>query len=68
MQKYPKSDKAAEIKFRTGRLYYLTNNFEPAEKQFKEIVQQHPNTKFSEYSANLLLDIYNLKKDYRRLG
>ncbi|MEQ1723473.1 MAG: tetratricopeptide repeat protein, partial [Pseudobdellovibrio sp.] len=58
LQKYPKSDKAAEIKFRTGRLYYLTNNFDPAEKKFKEIVQQHPNTKFSEYSANLLLDIY----------
>jgi TolA-binding protein len=64
LQKYPKSDKAAEIKFRTGRLYYLTNNFNPAEKQFKEIVQQYPNTKYSEYSANLLLDIYNLKKDY----
>ncbi len=64
LQKYPKSDKAAEIKFRAGRLYYLTNNFDPAEKQFKEIVQLHPNTKFSEYSANLLLDIYNLKKDY----
>lgn len=64
LQKYPKSDKAPEIKFRVGRLYYLTNNFDPAEKQFKEIVQQYPNTKFSEYSANLLLDIYNLKKDY----
>lgn len=64
LQKYPKSDKAPEIKFRVGRLYYLTNNFDPAEKQFKEIVQMYPNTKFSEYSANLLLDIYNLKKDY----
>ncbi len=67
LQKYPKSDKAAEIKFRTGRLYYLTNNFDTAEKQFKEIVQQYPSTKYSEYSANLLLDIYNLKKDYSGL-
>lgn len=67
LQKYPKSDKAPEIKFRVGRLYYLTNNFDPAEKQFKEIVQQYPSTKFSEYSANLLLDIYNLKKDYAGL-
>lgn len=64
LAKYPKSDKASEIKFRVGRLYYLTNNFEPAEKQFKEIVQQYPKTKLSEYSANLLLDIYSLKKDY----
>ena len=64
LQKYPKADKAAEIKFRVGRLYYLSNNFDPAEKQFKEIVQTYPNTKFSDYSANLLLDIYSLKKDY----
>lgn len=67
LQKYPNSDRAAEIKFRVGRLYYLTNNFDPAEKQFREIVQQHPKTKYSEYSANLLLDIYNLKKDYAGL-
>lgn len=62
--KYPKSDKAPEIKFRVGRLYYLTNNFDLAEKQFKEIVHFYPKTKLSEYSANLLLDIYSLKKDY----
>lgn len=66
-QKYPKSEKDAEIKFRVGRLYYQTNNFAPAEKQFKEIVQKHPKTKYAEYSANLLLDIYNLKKDYAGL-
>lgn len=66
-QKFPKSDKDAEIKFRMGRLYYQTNNFGPAEKLFKEIVQKHPKTKYAEYSANLLLDIYNLKKDYAGL-
>ncbi len=66
-QKYPNSDKDAEIKFRMGRLYYQTNNFGPAETLFKEIVKKHPKTKYSEYSANLLLDIYNLKKDYAGL-
>lgn len=67
LQKYPNTDKDAEIKFRVGRLYYQTNNFGPAEKQFKEIVQKHPKSKYAEYSANLLLDIYNLKKDYEGL-
>lgn len=67
LQKYPKSERAAEIKFRVGRLYYLANNFDHADKQFKEIVQWYPNTKFSEYSVNLLLDIYSLKKDYAGL-
>lgn len=66
-QKYPNSDKDAEIKFKMGRLYYQTNNFGPAENLFKEIVKKHSKTKFSEYSANLLLDIYNLKKDYAGL-
>ncbi len=66
-QKYPESDKDAEIKFRVGRLYYQTNNFGPAESLFKEIVKKHSKTKYSEYSANLLLDIYNLKKDYAGL-
>jgi TolA-binding protein len=66
-QKFPNSEKDAEIKFRMGRLYYQTNNFGPAEKIFKDIVSKHPKTKQSEYSANLLLDIYNLKKDYAGL-
>lgn len=62
--KYPKAERAAEIKFRIGRLSYLSNNFDPAEKQFKDIVQNYPKTKYSEYSANLLLDIYSLRNDY----
>jgi tetratricopeptide (TPR) repeat protein len=66
-QKFSNSDKDAEIRFRIGRLYYLTNHFGPAEKFFKEVTLKHKNTKYSEYSANLLLDIYNLKKDYAGL-
>lgn len=64
IEKFPTSEKAVEIKFRIGRLYYQSNHFDEATKHFREIVQQHPNTKYAEYSANLLLDIYNLKKDY----
>lgn len=64
VEKFPTSEKATEIKFRIGRLYYQSNHFDEATKYFREIVQQSPNTKYAEYSANLLLDIYNLKKDY----
>ena len=67
LQTYPKAEKAPEITFRIGRLYYLTNNFGPAETAFKGIVQKYPKTKVSEFSANLLLDIYSLKKDYAGL-
>lgn len=64
VEKFPESDKAVEIKFRIGRLYYQSNQFDSAIKHFREIVQQHPKSKYAEYSANLLLDIYSLKKDY----
>lgn len=63
-EKFPNSEKMAEIKFRMGRLYYQSNHFNEAEVLFKEIVAKYPKTKYSEYSANLLLDIYNLKKDF----
>lgn len=68
LQKFPNSERDAEIRFKTGRLYYQTNHFTEAEAIFKEIIQKHPKTKYSEYSANLLLDIYNLKKDYEGLS
>ncbi|NUN04762.1 MAG: tetratricopeptide repeat protein [Bdellovibrio sp.] len=67
VEKFPTSEKSAEIKFRVGRLFYQSNHFDEASKYFREIVQQYPSTKYAEYSANLLLDIYNLRKDYAGL-
>lgn len=64
IQKFPQGERAAELKFRTARLYYQHNQFEKANELFKKVVQQHPKTKYSEFSANLMLDIFNLKKDY----
>lgn len=64
IKQFPQSEKIPEIKFRVGRLYYQSNHFDDAEKYFKEIVQKHSSSKYAEYSANLLLDIFNLKKDY----
>jgi TolA-binding protein len=57
-------NKKAEIRFRVGRLHYLFNQFDEAEKIFKEVIAEHPKSKFAGFSANLILDIYNLKKDY----
>lgn len=67
VKKFPNTEKEAEIRFRVGRLYYQTNHFDEAEAIFRDIVKKYPRTKYSEYSANLLLDIYNLKKDYTGL-
>lgn len=64
IQKVPNGERTVEIMFRQGRLYYLHNYFDEATQIFKTIVQKYPKSKYAEYSANLLLDIFNLKKDY----
>ncbi len=66
--KFPKSEKSLDIRFKTGRLYYTHNYFDQALVIFKEIVNKHPKTEFAVYSANLILDIYNLRKDYEGLS
>jgi TolA-binding protein len=67
VQKFPNSEKTPEVRFRMGRLYYQHNQFDKAEPIFKDIIAKFPKTKYAEFSANLLLDLYNLKKDYAGL-
>lgn len=64
IKNFPTSDKVPEIQFRMGRLYYQSNQFDQANEIFRNIVQKYPRTKQAEFSANLMLDIYSLKKDY----
>ena len=64
LEKFPQSAKAQEIQFRMGRLYYQNNQFGEAKKIFEDIIKKGPKSKFTEYSANLILDIYSLQKDY----
>lgn len=65
--KFPQSERTPEIRFKIGRLYYLHNQLDKAAPYFREIATKYPKTRFATYSANLLLDIYNLKKDYAGL-
>ncbi|MEZ0392950.1 MAG: tetratricopeptide repeat protein [Pseudobdellovibrionaceae bacterium] len=67
VNRLPDTEKAVEMKFRIGRLYYQHNQFDQAIPYFKDIVAKNSKSRYGEYSANLLLDIYNLKKDYAGL-
>lgn len=67
VKKFPTSPKISDIRFRIGRLHYQHNQFTEAVPIFKGIVAEFPNTKNAEYSANLLLDSYNILKDYEGL-
>ncbi len=64
IESYPKGDNVPAIKYKSGALYYYHNQFDAALKEFNEIIKDHPKSKYAEYSANLTLDIYNLKKDF----
>jgi cellulose synthase operon protein C len=68
VKNFPSDKKVAETQFRIGRLYYQHNHFEKAIPYFRTVVKDHSQTKFAEYSANLLLDIYGMKKDYEGLS
>ncbi len=63
----PNGENIPAIKYRVGALHYYFNHFDDALKYFNEIVEKYPKTEFASYSANLILDIYNLKKDYKGL-
>jgi len=65
---FPRGEKIVDVEFKMGRLNYAYNHFEDAIAFFKRIVAEHPRTQYAVYSANLILDIYNLKKDYGALA
>src|SRR5690606_11984809 len=61
---FPRGDKVVDAKFKVGRLHYASNHLDEALKYFREIVFKHPTSPNAIYAANLILDIYNLRKDY----
>ncbi len=63
----PKDEAAVAIRYKIGSLYYYHNEFDKALAVFDDILNKYPKTQYAEYSANLMLDIYNLKKDYSGL-
>jgi tetratricopeptide (TPR) repeat protein len=69
-----KGDKWVEIAFKAANIYYRHNHFDEAVQRFSEIALNHPEHKFengeraAEISANLILDSYNLLKDYAKVN
>ncbi|MGZ3721544.1 MAG: tetratricopeptide repeat protein, partial [Bdellovibrionales bacterium] len=61
---FPKGENVPAIKYKLGALYYYHNQFDKALESFNGIIKQYPKSPYAQYSANLTLDIYNLRKDY----
>jgi len=63
-QEYPKAEHVADITFRTGTIYYQKNNFDKANEVFLGIVKNNPKHRTASTAAHLVLDMYNIRKDY----
>jgi TolA-binding protein len=61
----PDGQHAVEVTFKIGRLEYVSGKLDAAEKHLSAIALKHPESDLAEYAANLVLDIANLRKDYR---
>lgn len=64
---FPKGENVPAMKYKLGALYYYHNQFDKALETFNSIIREYPKSQYAQYSANLTLDIYNLKKDYSGL-
>jgi tetratricopeptide (TPR) repeat protein len=62
-----KADKLVAVKFKAAKIYYDWSHYQEAIKRFDELVTNHPEAKEAEYAANLVIDIYNIKQDWRSL-
>lgn len=61
----PKRRKAS---YQSARLVYQLNDYERALPIFQYLADKFPGSKEAELSAQLVLDIYNLKKDYDQVA
>lgn len=70
----PKGEKRVEINFKAANIYYRYNHFDEAVARFSDIALNQPDYKFDngeragEVAANLVLDSYNLQKDYAKVN
>ena len=67
LDRYPKSPNAFKIRYSLAMIYYYLNHFDSAIDFFTTVISLKPKSIQAEQSANLILDIYNLKKDYKKL-
>ena len=64
----PGGDKWVEVAYKAARLYYDHNAFGEASDLFTRIALDHPKHELARYSANLVLDAYNLLGDWRNVN
>lgn len=64
---FPNNAKSPEIYYQRARLYYNYNHFPEAEKAFNDVIAKYPSSNAANQSRHLILDIYNINKDWEKL-
>ena len=64
----PKGDKWVEVAYKLANLHYRHNDFVQATDLFNRIALDHPKHELAGYSANLVLDAYNLLGDWKSVN
>lgn len=67
LAEYPNGERVIDVKFRVAGTYYKYRHFDEAQEKFKQIALQHPKHRSATVAAHIVLDIYNIKKDYENL-
>jgi TolA-binding protein len=62
-----KAEKLVEVKFTAAKIYYDFSHYDVAIERFDQLVKAHPKSKQAEFAANLVIDVYNIRKDWERL-
>lgn len=56
-----------DIKYTAARIYYDYNHFEKSVERFEDIAMNHSSNRLAIISANLMLDSFNIAKDYQTM-
>ncbi|HEX2677780.1 MAG TPA: tetratricopeptide repeat protein, partial [Polyangiales bacterium] len=67
IQLYPQDPEVAGILFRQGRMYFERKIYDPAVRQFGQILQSYPNSEYASAAGELVLESFNRAHDYQNI-
>ena len=60
--------KLVDVKYRLALIYYNYNHLDNTIKRCKDIIENHSKHKLTEYAIHMMLDAFNLKKNFLALN
>ena len=64
---YPNDPEVAGILFRQGRMYFERKIYDPAVRQFGQILQSYPKSEYAAAAGELVLESFNRAADYQNI-